>query len=263
MARDTVVIALNPDLVGPSYALGDTQFVLDTTVDLGPAVANGELRRLYVAVRRVGIDPPVAVDSTLVAFDPRLEVLDQSPVENPVDLQLRTAGVELLRFALQRGDLAASPWFDPTPVAGDTASSASFEVGLAEGVATRQLVWVEASSDFGFTRVDSVAVVPASVAPQCTTAHVCFTIEGGSSSTPAPVVRLDMHMSGASRMRFSETLPLSALPWIPYADTLDFALSPGLGEKPIHAQFANAFDAFGVAASDTILRVGETAPRER
>lgn len=259
-AHDTLRFGFTPDLADSSVVLpgGSLEALVD--IDLGTAAANGETRTLYVGVRRPGELPPESADATEVAFDPRLSALDPHPVSNPFHVQLRTRGVELMRFALQRGDLDTSPWFDPTPTSGDTASVDTVAVDLAEGIIELQRVWVETLGDFGFTRLDSLNVTPTRVAPVCTTASLCFEIENGSPTTAKSVVGLSMHMLGATRMRLSELLPLDNVEWVAYADTLDFALSDGPGMKRIHAHFANDFD-LGQAAADSILKLSQSVSR--
>jgi hypothetical protein len=223
---DTAELDSLPDFPAPlitAVVPGDT--ILSVPWDLGPATSEGEHKRVYLRIRTAGVSSEVAEDSIQVQFRPSFSVAGTPHTVAGRDIQLAVAssGVTLMRFASTSAGLAAMPWLP-----GAAAAAYQLEDRLGP-----QIIYGEFQGNFG---------LPPYTATTTTTPDdlegAGFVIDGGAELTDSAAVELHSD-AVALWMRFSEAPDLAGVPWIPYADTLAFTLSPEGGRKVVYGQFRN------------------------
>ena len=88
--------------------------------------------------------------------------------------------------------------------------------------------------DFGFT----INPIQLTVTPDKLTGAT-FKLKLASDRVTDDIVVTALSTAVATHMRISESPNFNAVPWVDYADSTGFTLSPGEGRKNIYAQFRN------------------------
>jgi hypothetical protein len=223
---DTAELDSLPDFPAPlitAVVPGDT--VLSVPWDLGPAGSDEEYKHVYLRIMTGGVSSEVARDSIQVQFRPSFSVAGNPPTVAGRDVQLAVAstGVSLMRFASSSAGLASASWVPGAPTV-----AYRLEDRLGQ-----QIIYGEFQGDFGLP--SSTATTTA--APD-ELEDAGFVIAGDAELTDSAAVELHCD-AVALWMRFSEAPDLAGVPWVPYADTLTFNLSPAGGLKVVYGQFRN------------------------
>ncbi len=178
-------------------------------------------------VQAFPLDSPGEVfEATLdVNFRPVFHSLEDSTAvgSRDVELDIPDQGLLFIRFADTPEALADQTWLRYSP---------SHTYRISEAV-ERQVIWGEFMSDFGFSMIASLGVTPS------TLADASFALDLETAHQAESAVVTILNQAAATRMRFSESPDFTDLPWQPYSEELDFALSPGAGFKTIYGQFRN------------------------
>lgn len=209
--------------------------------DLGPAAANGERKKVYVRLKQPLPIAPAASDEIDIAFSPTVALAEAGPTvaSRRVDLAISAVGAAHMRFALAVEDLPAATWLEPDTLLPD------FELG--PGLAP-QTVHAELESDFGFTLLRQVPVVPDDLT------DAGFVLAGDDPLTGSATVPLHSE-ARALWMRFAQQPDLRSVPWQPYADTTTFTLAGEPGPVTVYGQYRNDW-ADSPIVTDTIILVG-------
>ena len=224
---DFLRVADNADFTdADTVAISPTEEVQEIAWDLGPAAANGETKSVYVQAFTGVVHSETAAVEVRVDFTPAFSAVGdpETIAMGWLPLELETAGVDSMRFALSEDALAQQPWL---PVA-DTVPY----FPLLDS-ANPQVIYGEFLGAFGFTDQSTWTAVPdlltdASFALLLPDDHV-------SSNSRITVVSDAV----ARYMRFSESLDFNQVNWTTYQDTIQIQLSAGAGRKVIYAQYRN------------------------
>jgi hypothetical protein len=220
-------------------------------LDLAPANGVGARKRAYARVWSAGSVGATVVDSAIVAFAPRVGFTTPIVVQPNLVLRSRAIGLAAFRAANSRALLATTPWIDnPTPEVQD---SLEVQIVLPPGLQPQPL-FAESRSDFGFSRIDSLLVIPRAVGP------ATIVLDSMRTVTSNPTIRVQSTAAFATEMRFAESPDFVGVPWRSFAPTDTFVLSPPPGPKTVYAVFRNGVDLFGQAATAQITLVGDSLP---
>lgn len=234
-----------------------TGTTLTTHFTVPAATAPGARRQAYARVWAGGAPGVTGADSAVVGFDWRVALRDTAVMDSVVVVRGRGPAVAM-RAATSAAGLATAPWIPGTPGPGFPAVDDTIDVAVAlpPGLQPSR-VYSESRSDFDFTRIDSLAVVPRVVGAST------IRLNGGAPVTSDPVITVTATAPYATEMRFSESVDFTGVPWQPFATTSQFQLSPTPGAKTVYAVFRNGLDPTGQAAVATIQLVGSAAQASR
>lgn len=237
---------------GPGYANQSTHAAAapgDTAVialDAGTA-AQGDSVRVRVVATDGDYTSLATVTKRRIDFSPDFGLQGGGTVVGSytVALAVPPAGVAQMRFAADEAGLAAATW-----VPGAAAHSQL----LWDEASPPQEVWGEFTGDFGISH----------------TAHITVTqdqLDAAAFRLAVPEDRLvtTVDVQGvltgrATQVRWSESLDLSAVPWVAHADTIDITLSPSAGRKTIYLQMRNDWATSAVLTDYVDLVVTGAAP---
>jgi len=224
---DSVLVGLGPDYANAQrLSLAGAGVPTVVNMDFGPAASDTTFE-LRVKTFTAGGGAYVTTRDLAVGFGPQHTISGANPLElarRVNDLLIPAAGVARMRFAPSEAALAAAIW---TPAA-DTL----FGYALDDAAITQE-IWGEYESDFGFSTTERVIVRPN-----------LLTDATYSLNLPPDRLVSDLTVSAgfsaaATEVRLAENPDFTAVPWQPYASTLDFQLSVGAGTKIVYAQFRN------------------------
>mgnify|MGYP001813313585 CR=1 FL=1 len=212
--------------------------------DLGLRV-DGDQFSLY-SLAYTGIDVSnTTVTPLTVKFEPAFVVVDTPATVATllVDLLVPTEGVLQMKFANSEADLAAAPWMPPAGLVEDFPLLDS---------ANPQKIWGQFDGDFGF--ISEAIDLDVTPDPLTDVQFVIDLTDGTTSVTTVPIISRAV----ATEMRISESPDFSAVPWVDYADTTTYQITPEPGTKILHAQYRNDFvqSSFRV---DTLYYIPEPA----
>ncbi|NCQ34012.1 fibronectin type III domain-containing protein [bacterium] len=156
-----------------------------------------------------------------------------------VDLEIDTAGVEQMRFALSEAGLAAASWLPP--------DSILTGFPLAD-VAVTQTISGEFQGDFGFNATSSWDVEPELLQ------GATFRLDLPADDVVAGDTVTGVCKAGATLMRFSTEPTFLGSIWQAYADTAVITLASTEGLQTIYAQFRNDWADSGIL-TDTLIHV--------
>ena len=194
--------------------------------DLGPATANGETKSVYVQAFTGVVRSETASADVQIDFTPAFSAVGdpETVAMSWLSLELETAGVDSMRFALSEEDLAQQPWL---PVA-ETVPY----FPLVDS-ANPQVIYGDFLGHFGFTNQSTWTAVP----DLLTDVSFSFLLPADHVSSESRITVVND--ATARYMRFSESLDFNQVTWIAYQDTTQVQLSAGAGRKVIYAQYRN------------------------
>ncbi|MFO7652669.1 MAG: hypothetical protein R6X25_02500 [Candidatus Krumholzibacteriia bacterium] len=194
--------------------------------DLG-AAGERDTVRVYLQVIDAGVASPTVMRELVVNFTPTLAVAGApaTVARREVDLEVTTAGVARVRFALSEEGLADAVWEAPAPVRPGFALAPVLEP---------QTVHAEYETDFGFTEIATASVTPDDLAG-AGFALAGLDEHGVLSDSLATVVSSAV----ATHMRFATRPDLLDAPWVAYADTHRVDVGTVAGTRVLYGQFRN------------------------
>jgi hypothetical protein len=235
-----------------SFVTANTQAgVLDTVAFTLPTVSSVPSTVYVHARNRVGTSIGIQ-DSTrlFLGFTPtfsiasgqRISSTGASVVDTALVLAVEGEGVSRARVADSSAGLASAPW-EATPDAINwTLSSSDTEADT---------IFAEVEGDLGVNVETSLLYSPAA-----TVSAASLGVVGDLESTLDPQIQLASDADGAGEMIFSEDPAFIGATWVAFADTTDYTLSIGFGEKIIFARYRNAFDSVGTSAVARVFLLG-------
>ncbi len=228
---DEIELAPNADFSGSTiFPLVDPVQSIDW--DLGSAAANGDTLRVHGRARDTGVSLGAAVLPLVTAFTPMVSIdgttrtgpMIDSVADTTLQVRVDTMGVTQLRFATTRTALALASWMPP-----DT----TFTVNVTNQEDPAPLL-AEFESDFGYSFVDSVSLIPATL--ETATFQIAEAVDSVVVTTEITLIPI---APGAGYMAFSEDPAFVGASWLPLAATTSFTLSPAAGKKTIYGQFSH------------------------
>ncbi len=210
------------------------------TIDVGTA-ADGDTVQLYVKAFDNLTESLTTALQSVVNFKPRHTLVDANPLRlttRIVDLAIATEGVVNMRFAASDAELATTPW--------QAVADTVFGYELSDS-ANSQDIWGEYEGDFAFNATTRLMVRP----DLLNSADFHLKVPSNHVVSVATVVA--EFSAEATEMRISEQPDFSTVPWLAYADTLSFQLSPGEGTKTVYAQFRNDWTQSTILSDYAIL----------
>lgn len=205
-------------------APGDT---ISLAYDLGARFGGDKLELHSVAFTGVDFSATTVTPLT-VKFEPAFVIVDTPSTVATllVDLLVPTEGVVQMKFANTEADLVTAPWMPPAELVEDF---------MLLDSANAQKIWGQFDGDFGFiSEAIDLDVVPD---PLTDVQFVIDLPDGVTSATTVPIISRAV----ATEMRISESPDFSAVPWVDYADTTTYEITPEPGTKILHAQYRNDF----------------------
>lgn len=261
---DQVELAGSPDFLGASIV--DVVPAQRTTLPwtLPMASAAGETLRVYARSRTATTTGTTRQVRFTASFNPavnpvsgqRLLPAGLAVVDTVVVLQAAGAGIVDLVLRRTVGETQLETVIDDPSV--------PFAVEVP--ASTREaLQWTaDFGGDFGYRVPRTITLTPA-----LQIGAASLTVVGGAQTTTERSIRLLATATGAGQVIVSEDASFADASWTAFADTLDFELSAGFGQKTVFAAFRNPFvtDRPTASASITYLvpppRVAPDAERDR
>ncbi len=233
-----------------AVAGGEDQTIAD--YDLGPAAGNNVLKSVWVRVKTGSVFSPLAHATIRTAFQPVLRLATSAPTlaTRRVTVQYTAAGVVEARLAadvdsaVARAALATAAPVTPDSISG---GNAYFTGTLLTANGQRQWIYGRMTGDFGYAWIDTTHALPDNLQ------SATFTLAGGAAVTAVDTVAL-ASSAVATQMRFSEDPSFTGVPWLTYAPSIQFALTPAPGLKTVYGEFRN--DWFTAARVDSIRLLG-------
>jgi hypothetical protein len=209
----------------------------------------GDVLQVYVRSQADPVESKTDSLQLTIAQPPTVRVLTAEVYDLPVRLEVPTTGIDSMRFANSKTELAGAAWMTPA-ARPDTVDF------VLDGLTVPPEIHGEFATDFGFTATTVTPVTALNVGP------AAFTLDGGADFTGDPERRVTLNstVDHATQMRFSESADFAGIAWVDYADSTEIQLSEGPGLKTIYGWYRNPFDPGGQAAEASITLLGEGAP---
>lgn len=240
-SADSILIAANADFApAVSYPVVTPGTGQDISWQL-PQTDQDSTVTLYFKGYSGTLASAVSSRKLTVDFSPEFFVTGKpATVESRlVDLEIETAGVEQMRFALSETGLATASWLLP--------DSVLTGFPLAD-VAVTQTIYGEFQGDFGFNATSSWDIEPELLQ------GATFRLDLPAGDVVAGDTVTGICNAGATLMRFSTNPTFLGTTWQAYADTAVIPLASTEGLQTIYAQFRNDWADSGIL-TDTLVHV--------
>ena len=229
---EQVEVANTPDFTGATLfdVVAAQRTLLPWT--LGFASAAGETLRVYGRTRTGSSSGPVRQVRFTANFNPALSPVAGQRIA-PTGLVVVDTVVVLQATGDGIVDLVLRQNGDETVI---DDPSAAFELTVPASTSSALQWTADFGGDFGYRVPRTITLTPAT---QIGVASL--SVVGGAQTTTQRSIRLLATAAGAGQVIVSEDAGFTDAAWVAFADTLDFELSEGFGQKTIFAAFRNPF----------------------
>lgn len=203
---------------------------------LGTASAAGDTLRVYGRARTASSVGPARVVRFTANFNPALSPVSGQRV-TPTGLVTVDTLVVLQATGEGIVDLVVRQIVDEVEIETEIDDpSEPFALAVPTTATSAVVYTADFGGDFGYRVSRTITLTPAL---QITGASL--SVEGGAQTTTERDIRLLVTAIGAAEMIVSEDAGFADATWTAIADTLEFELSEGFGQKTIFAAFRNPF----------------------
>jgi len=223
---DQMRIADNPAFTDAVVLPAIPDSTVEVAWNLGPAIANGEDKEVYLIVDTMGVASDTAQVTVTVAFDPTFTAFGDPPTVASalIDLAIDAPGALQMRFAPDEADLPAQPWLPADTVYTD--------YQLADTI-NPQTIYGEFDGDFGFGAISEYTAVPDDLS------GASFQLDLPADRIVSTSTLIALNDAVAHSMRFAEAPDFTGVPWQTYADTAVVTIGNEPGTHVVYGQFRN------------------------
>ena len=223
---DQMRIADNPEFTDAVVLPALPDSTVEVAWDLGPAIANGEDKEVYLIVDTMGVASDTAQVTVTVDFDPTFTAVGDPPTvaTDVIDLAIDAPGALQMRFAADEADLPAQPWLP--------ADTVYTGYQLADTI-NPQTIYGEFDGDFGFSATSEYIAVPDDLS------GASFQLDLPADRVVSTSTLTALNDAVAHSMRFAEAPDFTGVPWQTYADTAVITIGSEPGTHVVYGQFRN------------------------